>query len=278
MKTVCNVGSGGAVLWWRYHLMEATQQLAGAQWEDERAARWEDESGATRGNTTSQPAQDNEMVAQWENDKKDKTAARRWREATQQPDGAMRRQEGGAVRGWRKDESAARREEETAAQQEATQQQPTCAIRQWEGSALRGQWEARWENEMAAWREGERAARRQATQQPAGTTRGQDGDSMRRRVHLYCSVNYLYDCCLILSPFNRGGVSTSRPSLSFCISIFLAELRCRMPIWMKWLFNLCFGDTPLMQAFNSLTPMGADMCPLKNYNFSKFCPLTTFDN
>ena len=66
---------GGGIQWRRQRLMEATQQLAGMQREDERAARQEDERAAQR-------------------------------EATQQPAGARRR-EGGAVRGRREDEMTA---------------------------------------------------------------------------------------------------------------------------------------------------------------------------
>jgi hypothetical protein len=39
---------GGGIQWWRQRLMEAMQQLAGTQREDERAARREDERAAQR--------------------------------------------------------------------------------------------------------------------------------------------------------------------------------------------------------------------------------------
>ena len=65
----------GCVQWWRQRLMEAAEQLAGVQQEDERAAPREDE-----------------RVAQ--------------REATHQPAGA-RRQEDGAVRGQQEDKTVA---------------------------------------------------------------------------------------------------------------------------------------------------------------------------
>ena len=67
--------AGGGVQWRWQRLMEATQQLAGMQREDERAAQREDERAMQR-------------------------------EATQQPAGA-RRQEGGAVRGRLEDETMA---------------------------------------------------------------------------------------------------------------------------------------------------------------------------
>jgi hypothetical protein len=145
----------------------------------------------------------------------------------------IRRREGGALRGRRENERAVQREDETVAQREA-RQQPAYAMIRREGGAMRGWWEVRREDEMAAWWRWEvkRAAQRQATQQPAGTTRGQEGDATRQWVfssiqfhlYLYCSVHCLNDCRLILIPFNRGGVTISRPSLYFCISIFLGEI------------------------------------------------------
>jgi hypothetical protein len=45
----------GGIQWWRQHLVEATQQLAGAQQEDDRAAQREDERAAQR-EATQQPA------------------------------------------------------------------------------------------------------------------------------------------------------------------------------------------------------------------------------
>ena len=48
-----------------------------------------------------------------------------------------------------------------------------------------------------------------------------------------------------------------------CISIFLGELWSRMPIRMKWLFNLCFRDTPLMQAFKSNIFKSTSNVPVK---------------
>jgi hypothetical protein len=110
--------------------------------------------------------------------------------------------------------------------------------RRQDGGVTRGQCNDRWLNNQLAQQEYKRAA-------------GQDDECSQVYNSTYCSVNCQNDCCLILSPFNRGGVTISRPSLYFCISIFLGELRCRMPIRMKWLFNLCFGDTPCMHAFKS---------------------------
>ena len=43
---------------------------------------------------------------------------------------------------------------------------------------------------------------------------------------LLSSINCLNDCCLILSPFNRGGVVISWPSLYFCISFFWEIDQC----------------------------------------------------
>jgi hypothetical protein len=51
----------------------------------------------------------------------------------------------------------------------------------------------------------------------------------------------------------------------FLHSIFLGlgKLWCRMSIQMKWLFNLCFGDTPLMQAFESTIFTSTSSVPMQ---------------
>ena len=104
---------GGGVQWRWQRLMEATQQRAGAQREDERAAQQEDKRVSQRG-ATQQPA-----GARWrEGDtvrgpREDETVAQR--EVMQQPDSMIGRQESDAARGQQEDESAARQEDETAA-------------------------------------------------------------------------------------------------------------------------------------------------------------------
>ena len=66
--------------------------------------------------------------------------------------------------------------------------------------------------------------------------------------HLDYSTHCLNDCCLIQSPYNRGGVMIIRPSLSFCISNILGDLACRTPIQIKAMSFLLFEDSPWMKA------------------------------
>ena len=41
--------------------------------------------------------------------------------------------------------------------------------------------------------------------------------------HTNGSIKFLNDCCLFLSPFNRGGLTISRPSLYFSASQFFLK-------------------------------------------------------
>ena len=141
-----------------------------------------------------------------------------------------------------------------------------------DGSVTRGNTTTNLRNEMMRGRCNERMMRGEAGRRDGGMTRGREGSATTddsttswhnkrtrgQRDQTMSVLKFIIPLILLhkLSEwlsFDSEPIQSWRSDDQSTVTIFLhlnflGELWCRMPIQLKWPFNLCFGDTPLMQA------------------------------